>query len=73
MKPEERMVSNTTWIMEFRKDYKSWLPKDKLFEKYKWVVSYEELLERFIGLFIEREWLRTQINTVLKALLNSKV
>lgn len=64
MTPEEKMVSNTTWLLEFWKDYKSWLPKDKLIEKYRWVISYEELLERFIGLYIEKENLKKKLDNV---------
>ncbi len=68
MTPEEIMESNMTRIIEFWKDYKSWMPKDKLIEKYRGQISYEELLERFIGLYIANQKLKDKVAEWIKVL-----
>ena len=62
--PEEEMVNATTWVLEFWLDYKEWMTKDELVEKYRGQIDYDDLIERFVNLFLENRKLNDKIENV---------
>ena len=59
------------WVIEFWKDAKA-MSKAELMEKYKWVIEYDDLMERFINLYIENRELKDRIEKAGKVLFNKE-
>lgn len=68
MTPEEKLRNGIAWHFEFRKDYKSWMTGDELVQKYSWVISYEELIEYYVGLYIANQKLKDKLEKIHKVL-----
>ena len=60
-------MKDLTWVLEFRKDSKE-MDKAQLMEKYAGEIPYEELMERFINLYIENRKLKDKITETIKLL-----
>lgn len=60
-------MKDLTWVLEFRKDSKE-MNKAQLMEKYAGEIPYEELMERFINLYIENRKLKDKITETIKLL-----
>lgn len=60
-------MKDLTWVLEFRKDSKE-MSKAQLMEKYAGEIPYEELMERFINLYIENRKLKDKITETIKLL-----
>ena len=67
----EWMRHSLEWVIEFWKDAKA-MNKSELMEKYKWVIEYEDLMERFINLYIENKKLKDRIEEAGKVLFNKE-
>ena len=68
MTPEEKLKNAMARHFEFRKDYKSWMTDDELVQKYSWVISYEELIEYYVGLYIKNQKLKDKLEKIRKVL-----
>lgn len=68
MAPEEKLTNGIAWHFDFRKDYKSWMAKDELVQKYSWVISYKELIEYYVGLYIANQKLKDKLEKIHKVL-----
>lgn len=68
MTPEEKLVNATTWVIEFRKDYKAGFSAEMLIEKYSGVISYEDLMERFVHLYFDKQALTSKVENAIKVL-----
>lgn len=68
MTPEEKMIDATTRVIEFWKDYKNGYSAEMLIEKYKWVIDYDDLLERFVRLYFDKQTLTSKVEDALKVL-----
>lgn len=55
------MKHSLEWVVEFWKDAKA-MSKAELMEKYKGVIEYDDLMERFINLYIENKKLKDRID-----------
>lgn len=60
-------MKDLTWVLEFRKDSKE-MSKAQLVEKYAGEIPYEELIERFVNLYIENRKLKDKITETIKLL-----
>ena len=60
-------MKDLTRVLEFRKDSKE-MNKAQLMEKYAGEIPYEELMERFINLYIENRKLKDKITEAIKLL-----
>lgn len=60
-------MKDLTRVLEFRKDSKE-MSKAQLMEKYAGEIPYEELMERFINLYIENRKLKDKITETIKLL-----
>lgn len=58
------MSNDLSWVLAFRKDAKA-MSKAELMEKYKWVIEYDDLMERFINLYIENKKLKDKMNEII--------
>lgn len=58
-------MKDLTWVLEFRKDSKE-MSKAQLMEKYAGEIPYEELMERFINLYIENRKLKAKLDEIIK-------
>lgn len=66
--PEEKLVNATTRVLEFWKDYKAGFSAEMLVEKYRWVIEYDDLLERFVRLYFDKMALASKVEGALKVL-----
>ena len=60
-------MKDLTWVLEFRKDSKE-MSKAQLMEKYAGEIPYDDLMERFINLYIENRKLKDKITEAIKLL-----
>lgn len=58
------MKHSLEWVIEFWKDAKA-MSKTELMEKYKWVIEYDDLMERFINLYIENKKLKAKMDEII--------
>ena len=65
-------MKDLTWVLEFRKDSKT-MSKAQLMEKYAGEIPYEELMERFINLYIENRKLKDRIDLADKVLSGKEI
>lgn len=65
-------MKDLTWVLEFRKDSKE-MSKAQLMEKYAGEVPYDELMERFINLYIENRKLKDRIDLAEKVLSGKEI
>lgn len=65
-------MKDLTWVLEFWKDSKT-MSKTQLMEKYAGEIPYEELMERFINLYIENKKLKDRIDLAEKVLSGKEI
>lgn len=65
-------MDKLTWVLEFWKDSKT-MSKTQLMEKYAGEIPYEELMERFINLYIENKKLKDRIDLAEKVLSGKEI
>lgn len=60
------------WVLEFRKDSKK-MSKAQLMKKYTGEIPYDDLIERFINLYIENRELKDRIEIANKVLSGKEI
>lgn len=65
-------MTDLTRVLEFRKDSKT-MSKAQLMEKYAGEIPYDELMERFINLYIENKKLKDRIDLADKVLSGKEI
>lgn len=65
-------MKDLTWVLEFRKDSKE-MSKTQLMEKYAGEIPYDDLMERFINLYIENRKLKDRIDLAEKVLSGKEI
>ena len=68
MKTPEETASSLTRVLEFWRDYRDGFSAKELIERYSEVIEYDDLLERFVNLFMENQRLKQKIEDIRKIL-----
>lgn len=64
----EKILRSAIWQLEFRKDVLDGMTQKELVKKYRGVIDYEELLEKFVWLYLQKQELKGKLNRTAKIL-----